>query len=251
MINRRFRLFRQWPPLVQTAVLLSLLLLGGYLLFQLISFIQSLRDPRNSSFIQWFRGNDASRAALITVQRDACDGAPFILPTDGFIGLLYEDPRGPYSVRNPHQGIDIFTPEGDGVTPIYAAYDGYITRESDWRSTVIQRIPSDPLQPDRQIWLYYTHMADRNGNDFIEPAFEAGTRELFVEQGTLLGYTGNYSGNPANPVGTHLHFSIVLDDGNGRYLNELNFNNTIDPSPYLGLDVHYQTAVGRVTCPDA
>lgn len=33
----------------------------------------------------------------------------------------------------------------------------------------------------------------------------------------------------------HLHFSIVKDDGNGRFLNELRIENTLDPSPYLRL----------------
>ena len=147
-----------------------------------------------------------------------------MLPAEGFIGLFYGDPRGPYSQLNRHQGIDIFSSHGVGVTPVYAAYDGYIRRESHWVSTLIQRVPQDPLNPDRQIWLYYTHMADQEGNDFIEPVFEKGAREIFVEQGTLLGYVGNYSGDPNRPVGTHLHFSIVLDDGVGNYLNELDLS---------------------------
>lgn len=215
------------------------LLLAAYAAIRLIGFVRDLNDPRNQQFVQWWGGSEATRAALITVQRDACPGAPFILPADGYIGLLYGDPRGPYSRSRPHQGIDIFSSTGLGQTPVYAAYDGYLTREREWKSTLIQRIPQDPLQPDRQIWLYYTHMADPDGNDFIADTFPPGTRELFVEQGTLLGYTGNYSGNPLNPVGIHLHFSIVLDDGDGFYRNELAFENTVDSSPYLGLAVNY------------
>jgi hypothetical protein len=93
-------------------------------------------------------------------------------------------------------------------------------------------------------------MADRQGNDFIEPAFAPGTRELFVEQGTLLGYTGNYNGDSARGVWVHLHFSVVQDDGNGRYLNELDINNTLDPSPYLGLSVNYNCTQTVTTCAD-
>ena len=38
------------------------------------------------------------------------------------------------------------------------------------------RLPDDPLYPGRQIWLYYTHMADKSGEqDFIEDAFPPGT----------------------------------------------------------------------------
>ncbi len=61
---------------------------------------------------------------------------------------------------------------------------------------------------------------------------------MFVEAGTLLGYQGNYSANPASPTGVHLHFSIVLDDGKGRFKNELEFRNTLDPSPYLGMELN-------------
>jgi hypothetical protein len=54
----------------------------------------------------------------------------------------------------------------------------------------------------------------------------------------LLGYQGDYSGEPGKPVGVHLHFSIVKDNGNGTFLNELEINNTLDPSPYLGLTLN-------------
>lgn len=217
--------------------------------YQAGSYLWRLNDPRNQVFLQWASGNTAVRDTLITVQRTPCPGAPFILPADGFIGLLYEDPRGPYSLRNPHQGIDIFSNTDPGVTPVYAAYDGYVTREDDWKSSLIMRIPEDPLNPSRQIWLYYTHMADRAGNGFIEPAFAPGVREFFVPQGTLLGYTGDYNGTSARGVWVHLHFSVVQDDGNGRYRNELEFNNTLDPSPYLGLALNYTKFSGETAVP--
>jgi len=62
----------------------------------------------------------------------------------------------------------------------------------------------------------------------------------------LLGYQGNFSGDPFNPVGVHLHFSIVLDDGSGGFRNELEIGNTIDPSPYLGLPVNASQNRGEV-----
>lgn len=219
---------------------LFLLLLGAFLLNQGIGYLRLVTDPRSQAFLQWARGDAAQRAALITTQRDACTGAPFILPTDGFIGLLYADPRSPYSSGNPHQGIDIFSEGEAGTVPVYAAYDGYVTRDAIWRSALILRVPDDPLQPGRQIWLYYTHMADRQGSSFIVDAIPPGTTEMFVEQGTLLGYTGDYNGNSARAIWVHLHFSIVLDDGNGRFRNELEFANTLDPSPYLGMAVNYR-----------
>jgi murein DD-endopeptidase MepM/ murein hydrolase activator NlpD len=157
------------------------------------------------------------------------------MPTDGYIGFLWDDSFRP---GHRHSGLDIFGGTENGITPIFAAYDGYLTRQADWKSTVIIRIPSDPLQPDRQIWTYYTHMADEQGNDFISDDFPPGTSDVFVEAGTLLGYQGNFSGTPGSPTGVHLHFSIVKDDGNGQYLNETIIENTLDPSPYFNIDLN-------------
>ncbi|GAH84186.1 unnamed protein product, partial [marine sediment metagenome] len=62
---------------------------------------------------------------------------------------------------------------------------------------------------------------------------------------------GNFSGDPNNPVGIHLHFSIVKDDGQGDFLNELEIRNTIDPSPYLGLPVNAGSIQGEIPlCPN-
>jgi len=40
----------------------------------------------------------------------------------------------------------------------------------------------------------------------------------------------------------HLHFSIVKDDGQGQFLNELEIRNTLDPGPYLGIVVNVDQA---------
>jgi murein DD-endopeptidase MepM/ murein hydrolase activator NlpD len=123
-------------------------------------------------------------------------------------------------------------------TPVYAAYPGYLTRLPEWKSSLIIRIPDDPLHPGTQIWTYYTHMASQDGESFISADFPPGAYEVYVYANQLLGYQGNYSGEPGNPVGVHLHFSIVKDDGTGHFLNELEFDNTLDPSPYLGLPLN-------------
>lgn len=164
-----------------------------------------------------------------------CGEAPFIFPTDGLVGFLWDDSFRP---GHRHQGLDIFGGEGLGVTPVITAYPGYLTRLPEWKSSVIVRIPSDPLEPGRQIWTYYTHMASDSGRSYISAEFPPGTFEKFIETGTFLGYQGNYSGDPNNPTGIHLHFSIVKDDGQGNFRNELEIKNTLDPSPYLGLAVN-------------
>jgi hypothetical protein len=68
----------------------------------------------------------------------------------------------------------------------------------------------------------------------------------------LLGYQGNYTGDTTNPTGVHLHFSIVLGDGKGGFRNELDINNTLDPSPYLGLPLNAKESDGEViVCQEA
>ncbi len=207
-------------------------------------------DPRNEAFIGWWTASYEERLKLITARREVCPGAPFILPADGYIGLLYGDPRPPYSSTHLHQGIDIFGTQPLGQTPVISAYPGFLTRLADWKSSVIVRVPQDPLQPGRQIWLYYTHMADERGTSFIAEDFPAGSHEVPVAAGTLLGHQGDYSGDPNNPVGIHLHFSVVRDDGLGSFRNELEFGNTLPLSPYLGLPLEAGEArTWPVACP--
>ena len=94
-------------------------------------------------------------------------------------------------------------------------------------------------------------MADPDGSSFISDEFPPDTNEVFIEAGTYLGRQGNYSGDPNNPVGTHLHFSIVKDNGSGKFLNELEISNTLDPSPYLGLTLNANLYDGSIiVCKD-
>jgi len=191
------------------------------------------RLTRTRRLIQWF-SNPGNYPDWTVQAGSVCGEAPFMIPTDGYIGFVWGDSFRP---GHRHQGIDIFAGLPAGKAPVVAAYAGYLTRLPDWKSSLIIRIPEDPLQPGRQIWTYYTHMADDQGNSNILPEFPAGTTEKYVASGTLLGYQGNYSGDPFNPVGVHLHFSIVLDR-DGRFLNELDIRNTLDPSRYLGLNLN-------------
>jgi murein DD-endopeptidase MepM/ murein hydrolase activator NlpD len=201
-----------------------------------VSFSIGRGNPiRSRRVIIWIRDPQSHLDWLSKAKSRCYPSTPFVFPTDGYIGYLWDDSFRP---GHRHQGIDIFSKDGSGETPVYAAASGYLTRLPDWKSSLIIRIPQDPLQPGRQIWTYYTHMADKQGNSYIADDFPAGTREVFVEEGTLLGYQGNYSGNPGNPTGIHLHFSIVKDDGQGNFLNELKIQNTLDPSPYFDLPLN-------------
>ncbi len=200
---------------------------GGWLLFR--RTLQTL--PRSAKVADWFRG-DAARSGWILPAAQRCAGAPFQMPVSGFIGYLWDDSFRPL---HRHSGLDIFGPGQPGENPVYAASDGFLTRLPEWKSSLIVRIPSDPLQPERQIWTYYTHMAGPMGDSYIDAAFPPGSSEVAVKAGTLLGRMGNFSGTPGSPVGVHLHFSVVLDNGQGKFRDERDIANTLDPSPYFGM----------------
>ncbi len=215
-------------------LIVSIFLVAGIAAAGTAYYLYRPNSARLLSFRTWIN-NPASHPEWKLAAGSQCGSAPFHFPTNGFVGFLWGDSFRP---GHRHQGIDIFAGTELGVTPVVVAYPGYLTRLSDWKSTVIIRVPSDPLQPDRQIWVYYTHMADEQGNSFISSEFPPGTSEVPVEIGTFLGYQGDYSGDPNNPVGVHLHLSIVKDDGIGHFKNELDIDNTLDPSPYLGLSLN-------------
>ncbi len=176
-----------------------------------------------------------------------CRDAPFVMPTQGYIGYLWGDAFRP---GHRHTGLDIFGGTQPGQTPVYAAYPGRLYRGADWRASLIIR-HDDPLHPGRVIWTYYTHLADPQGRSLIVDAFPPGSEDIPVEAGTLLGYQGNFSGTPGRPVGVHLHFSIVRSGPDGRFLDERRLRNTLDPSPYFGFPLRADAVPGDAvpTCP--
>ncbi len=219
------------PILLLAIPFVAIAAAGLYLYF---NYNRGGSNTRTERIYNWF-GDRSSLSEYWMSAEVSCADAPFLFPTNGLIGFIWDDSFRP---GHRHSGLDIFGGTDVGITPIVAAYPGYLTRQADWKSTIIIRVPEDPLNSSRQIWVYYTHMADANGNSFVSPEFPPGTSEVFVEAGTFLGYQGNYSGDPASPVGVHLHISIVKDDGFGNFLNELDIENTYDPSPYFGMPLN-------------
>lgn len=223
--------------------LLFIILIGGvFFIFRWYS----QKGDRTRRLISWLRQPDRHPDWEVS-GGERCGSAPFLIPTDGYIGYLWGDSFRPGHI---HQGIDIFTRDSSGVTPVYAAHAGYLTRLPTWKSSLIIRVPQDPLDRARQIWTYYTHLADSTGESFILDSYPPGASEVYVEEGALFGYQGNYSGKVGSPVGVHLHFSIVKDDGTGGFLNELNIENTLDPSPYFGFSLNAEDVINRAPiCP--
>ncbi len=223
--------------------LIGLILIGLLAGLGIFLYRQLRRSASRGLSVWAYLSNPADNQKFVIQAGTRCGDAPFIFPTTGMAGFLWDDSFRP---GHRHQGIDIFAGTEVNVTLVIAAYPGYLSRLPEWKSSLIVRVPSDTLNPGRQIWLYYTHLADADGNSFISPDFFPGIQEQYIEAGTLLGYQGNYSGDPNNPVGVHLHFSIVRDDGTGHYANELEIRNTYDPSPYLGLRLNANDNVGQI-----
>jgi murein DD-endopeptidase MepM/ murein hydrolase activator NlpD len=198
-----------------------------------------VRDRQVSEWLE----NPADHLDWAIQAGQRCGLAPFQTPTSGYIGYLWDDSFQP---GHRHAGIDIFGGGQPGDTAVYAAIDGYLTRLPEWKSSLIIRIPDDPVQPGRQIWTYYTHMADPDGVSLVAAEFPPGASEIPVKAGTLLGHQGNFSGTPGSPTGVHLHFSIVLDDGQGHFRNELDIRNTLDPTPYLGFNLNAHFNSGEI-----
>jgi hypothetical protein len=175
-------------------IIIILISSTGYYLYK--TFGES--SARTRRVISWIR-NPGNHSEWMIRGLTRCEPTtPFLFPTDGYVGFLWDDSFRP---GHHHQGIDIFTNKKSGITPVYSAHEGYLYRLPDWKSSLIIRIPADPLNPDRQIWTYYTHLADTNGNSYIVSDFPPGTLDQYVPEGTLLGYQGNFSGTPGHPVG--------------------------------------------------
>lgn len=233
-----------------------LLIGGGLLLALLLLFLVILRlwQPAASGQIirlrQWL-DNPPAYAAWSIPAGTRCADAPLLLPTTGYVGFGWDDSFRP---GHRHSGLDIFGPDRENnLTPIVAAYDGYLTREAEWKSTVIIRHPAFPAVPaagiaaDTEIWTYYTHMASRDGTEsYVAPDFPPGTHEQFVKAGTLLGRQGNWGGSLWQLTGRHLHFSVVKTKPTGGYADEREIANTYDPLPLLGLA---KAADGLIRCP--
>ncbi len=236
MLKKGFRRFWRLPIWGRALIVLAGLAgigVMGYFLLTLYSERQSNSGPYVH---RWFTNRD-SRPEVTNDRSAPCPGAPFLLPTEGLIGLLWRDSALPYNIFRRHTGLDIFGDGDLGEVPVYAAYQGYLTRLPDWKSSVIIR-HDDPLHPGQTIWTYYTHMASKDGKtSFIVDDFPPGTADVWVEQGALIGYQGNFAGRGV-PVGMHLHISIVKSEPDGSFKNEAKLGNTLDPSPYFGMPLN-------------
>ena len=93
-------------------------------------------SPRVRSWFRYIQIKSGDVELPVATSLEQCMAAPFVMPTTGWIGIVYGDSI--LGTQN-HSGLDIFGLEGNGITPVYAAYDGYLTRLPEWTSAV-QRV---------------------------------------------------------------------------------------------------------------
>src|SRR5690242_6440549 len=102
-----YRAIKRMPRL-GCALLVLLVAVIGAGVFGAVMLAGRGRSNSPEAIGRWF-DDPTSRAGLMTVMAGAaCPEAPFILPSDGLVGLLWGDPVAPYTIFNPHSGIDIF-----------------------------------------------------------------------------------------------------------------------------------------------
>jgi len=168
-----------------------------------------------------------------------CPGAPFIIPSGNYLNVPYFYCRGqtecnPGAPYYNHQGIDLKQYENGqpvttpGIVPVYAAYAGTVILDSRhgnaprWLDIMHTNVGGQPV-----VYTFYTHLANASCTE----SYIVVSNGQRVEQGDLLGYQGNCSGDPARPASVHLHFSV-------NYPGVSEFDNNQDPSPFLGFNVN-------------
>jgi len=168
---------------------------------------------------------------------EACPDAPWRLPTCGDMGMWWIT----YQLAFMGQGYE-------NSVPVYAVADGLLTRHTDWRDAVaIQH--DDPLRPGEKVWSFYGGMASGWGHEsFVVQDFPPGSEGVPVKRGQLLGYQGQWAGQPGMSLWVHLHFAVLPAMGDGSFPAEIvglvggeepapdesELERPLDPSPYLG-----------------
>jgi hypothetical protein len=177
---------------------------------------------------------------------------PFILPTSGYVGAIY---------TTTHNGLDIWTdqpasgPCGNDVRAPYPGTVKHIYRSTtgfNWNDAarghpeaniVVLEHHGVPGAPQDPIYTIYLHMAidmaiDNGsgggaGTCIADQVWDKLALQDTVPAGYVIGRQGNL--RLAGSQTTHLHFSVSRAHTS---------NDTIDPGPFLGLNV----CQGRSDC---
>src|SRR5512137_706780 len=97
-----------------TLVILCGILAGlGFILYQFVYLPIKPTFARSRRVVQWIRNPSAHPDWAVQAGGQCSPGAPFILPTSGLVGYLWDDS---FKAFKHHQGIDIFSGSEVGKT---------------------------------------------------------------------------------------------------------------------------------------
>src|SRR5512136_2067896 len=95
-------------------IALGVMLGLGYLLYRVVR----PATGRSMHVLEWIRNPSAHPEWAVKAGSRCLPDAPFVMPTDGLIGYLWDDKFGS---GHRHQGLDIFGGFGVNVTPVVAS----------------------------------------------------------------------------------------------------------------------------------
>lgn len=165
-------------------------------------------------------------------QNRACPGAPWQLPTDANMGMLWYN-RQLLMMGAGHAGH----------IPVYAVADGMLYQFPYWKASVaIQH--DDPFTPGKKLWSFYGGLAPAYDaeNAYIVDHF-LGLKGVPVKAGDLIGYQGQWFG-PTKQTWVHTRFALLPAEDDGQFPESLmpidDFYATlpsIEEQANMGLDV--------------
>jgi len=168
---------------------------------------------------------------------EACPDAPWRLPTRSEMGMWWISKQLAFMGQGYENSV-----------PVHAVANGLLTRRTDWRDAVATQ-HDDPLRPGEKVWAFYGGMASGWGQEsFVVQDFPTGSAGVAVKRGQLLGYQGQWAGQPGMSLWVHLHFAVLPAMEDGSFPAEIaglvggeepapderEQRRPLDPSPYLG-----------------
>lgn len=151
------------------------------------------------------------------------------------------------SDRGSHLGVD-YRPDFPGQTnfPVFAAHDGFVVFARSTPHEVgnpWEQIPNNG-NSGKSVILQAIAPHQASATSYNHLGTIAVKEGQFVKAGTFLGYMG-WTGFvlPASPAGTHLHFELFIDYGNGQYPAGTSYGR-VNPLEYFAVKTTVPVAPG-------
>ncbi len=175
--------------------------------------------------------------ATMQATSNACDGAPWQLPSSSLVGVItHED------------SIDFLGRGNENSIPVFAVADGLLFRLPGWDNQVAI-LHDDPLRSGEQIWSVYGDMAgSMSSQSYVASEFPPGSNGIPVAAGDLLGYQGVWSGQERQRTWVHVNFSILEATRGDQFPGEQESHLALPYGPYLGIANSGQDNIRALRC---